>query len=81
MKTPVYWFPVRRASRGWGWGLPLVWQGWLAYALFVGALAGGLVLLAGYGQTSVVAYSCILSALFLALVWWKGEPQRLRKKG
>jgi hypothetical protein len=25
------WFPAKRY--GWGWGLPLVWQGWLVYGI------------------------------------------------
>jgi hypothetical protein len=75
-----YWFPVRPASRGWGWGLPLVWQGWAVYAVFFAALSGGLVVLAPYGQLAAIAWGCIAAALFLAAVAWKGEPQRLRNR-
>ena len=76
--TRQYWFPVRPASRGWGWGLPLVWQGWAVYAVFFAALIGGLVLLAPYGQLVTIAWACIVAALFVAIVALKGEPQRLR---
>jgi hypothetical protein len=76
--TKQYWFPVRPASRGWGWGLPLVWQGWAVYAVFFAALVGGLALLAPYGQLVTIAWGCIVGALFLATVAWKGEPQHLR---
>ena len=79
MKPPRYWFPVRPASRGWGWGLPLVWQGWAVYAVFLAALIGGLILLAPYGQLATIGYSCLLATLFIALVAWKGEPQHRRK--
>ena len=78
MKTQQYWFPVRPASRGWGWGLPLVWQGWVVYGAFFATLIGGLILLAPYGQLVTIGYSCLLAVLFLALVTWKGEPQRMR---
>jgi hypothetical protein len=78
MKTQQYWFPVRPASRGWGWGLPLVWQGWVVYGVFFAALLGGPILLAPYGELVTVGYSCLLAVLFMALVAWKGEPQRLR---
>jgi hypothetical protein len=78
--TRQYWFPVRPASRGWGWGLPLVWQGWAVYAAFFAALTGGLVLLAPYGQLATIAWGCIAAALFLATVAWKGEPQGLRNQ-
>ncbi|MFC5479986.1 hypothetical protein [Massilia suwonensis] len=78
--TKQYWFPVRPAARGWGWGLPLVWQGWVVYGIFLAALIGGPVLLAPYGQFVTVCWSCIAAALFVAVVAWKGEPQRLRGK-
>jgi hypothetical protein len=78
--TKQYWFPVRPASRGWGWGLPLVWQGWAVYAVFFAALVGGLTLLAPYGQLVTIAWGFIVAALFLATVAWKGEPQRLRNQ-
>ena len=74
MRKP-YWFPVRPASRGWGWGLPLVWQGWAVYAVFFAALSGGLVLLAPYGQLVTIAWGCIVAAFFVAVVAWKGEPR------
>jgi hypothetical protein len=78
MKAQRYWFPVRDASTGWGWGLPVVWQGWVAYVVFFAALIGGIVLLVPYGQMVVIAYSCVVAALFLAVVAWKGEPQSRR---
>ncbi len=28
---PAFWFPVKRY--GWGWGLPVRWQGWVVFAL------------------------------------------------
>jgi hypothetical protein len=55
MKAQRYWFPVRDASTGWGWGLPVVWQGWVAYVVFFAALIGGIVLLVPYGQMVVIA--------------------------
>ena len=33
-KSPSYWFPAK--TYGWGWGLPITWQGWL---VFLAALA------------------------------------------
>jgi hypothetical protein len=29
---PDYWFAVKRY--GWGWGMPVRWQGWAALALY-----------------------------------------------
>jgi hypothetical protein len=28
-----YWFPAKRY--GWGWGLPITWQGWLTLVVFI----------------------------------------------
>ena len=28
-----YWFKTRKY--GWGWGLPLTWQGWASFGLFI----------------------------------------------
>lgn len=36
---PQYWFPVKRY--GWGWGLPVRWQGWVALALYFGSIYAG----------------------------------------
>ena len=56
----IYWFPAKRF--GWGWGLPLSWQGWVVFkelAFFVG-------------------YVAVLSASLVAICWLKGEPPRWR---
>lgn len=70
-----YWFPVKPPGYGWGWGLPLVWQGWLVYAVFLSALVGGVIALAPLGQLAVIAWGCLAAALFVAVVAWKGEPR------
>ena len=70
-----YWF--RRKRFGWGWGLPVRWQGWLAMALFIGALA----LAKHFFFTpdrpmlfSIAVIACI--AAFAAVCWLKGEPPK-----
>lgn len=40
---PQYWFPAKRY--GWGWGLPLRWQGWIVLALFIALIALGIVVI------------------------------------
>ena len=30
--SKAYWF--RAKKYGWGWGLPLTWQGWVSFGLF-----------------------------------------------
>ncbi|HEU4373733.1 MAG TPA: hypothetical protein VFS02_09600 [Telluria sp.] len=81
MKEPRYWFPVRPATNGWGWGTPIVWEGWLAYAVFFGALIAGIVLSIEHGALVFALFICAWFALFMGLMFWKGEPQRNRHKG
>jgi hypothetical protein len=77
---PGYWFPAKRY--GWGWGLPIAWQGWVVLALFLGFVAGGTVLFRAIElQKALVAYLVyvgLLSALFAGVCWLKGEPPRWR---
>lgn len=32
-----YWFPAKRY--GWGWGLPVRWQGWVCLAAYMAGVA------------------------------------------
>jgi hypothetical protein len=80
MKAKSYWFPVRPARYGWGWGLPVVWQGWLCYVICLAALIGGMDALLPFGQLAVITYAFVVSGLFMAVVCWKGEPQSERDK-
>lgn len=69
----TYWFPAKRY--GWGWGLPVVWQGWAvmaAFALLV--LAGAIFLLPRHGQAAFITYSALLCAALVGVCWLKGEP-------
>lgn len=78
MKDQRYWFPVRPARNGWGWGLPTAWQGWAAYMVYFAALIIGIFLLTSHGEIAIIAFSCVWGGLFLGLMFWKGEPQRMR---
>jgi hypothetical protein len=70
---PPYWFPAKRY--GWGWGLPVAWQGWIVLAAFAVLLAlGGLWLLPSYGHVAFIVYVLALCAVFTAVCWLKGEP-------
>ena len=74
---PKYCFPAKRY--GWGWGLPVTWQGWLALAIFLGLVVAGVFLfpprkaLAAY-----IGYVAVLSVLFIGVCWLKGEPTQWR---
>jgi hypothetical protein len=78
MDTKRYWFPVRPARDGWGWGLPIAWQGWLVYLIFFVLLIGGSIILPPYGVFAVVANGFVSGGFLLAMAFWKGEPQSMR---
>lgn len=69
------WFPAKRY--GYGWGLPSRWHGWVVFFAYFTALFGG-VGMAGTDPAWFVAYVLVLSAVLLAVCWWKGEPPRWR---
>ena len=78
MTDKRYWFPVRPARNGWGWGTPTDSRGWAAVAAFFAALVGGVLLVAPYGALWISAFSCVWGAMFVAFIAWKGEPQSMR---
>jgi hypothetical protein len=79
-QTTQYWFPAKHY--GWGWGLPLTWQGWLTLAIFVGLVwVGVLIFPPRRALASYVLYLAVLSVLLVAVCWLKGEPPRWRLGG
>lgn len=74
---PKYWFPAKRY--GWGWGLPLRWEGWLVLIVFVALVGlGALVFPPRMALASYLGYVALLCALFVGVCWVKGEPPRWR---
>ena len=75
---PRYWFRAKRF--GLGWGLPLTWQGWLVFFLYLLSAVTAMVFLtpARYGVGIFVAVLAGLTLLFVAVCWLKGEPLRWR---
>jgi len=79
-ENPRYWFPAKRY--GWGWGLPITWEGWLVMLGFFGLLAIGFMIVPpGLSLTGFFIYVAVLTALLVAICWWKGEPPRWRWGG
>ena len=74
-----YWFPAKRY--GWGWGLPITWQGWAIFAAFLVLLAVGAAVILRRSAAEFIAYDVVLVALFTAVCWWNGEPPRWRWGG
>jgi hypothetical protein len=74
-----YWFPAKRY--GWGWGLPITWQGWAIFVAFLVLVAVGAVVIPKHSLAGFIAYAVVLSVLFAGVCWWKGEPPRWRWGG
>jgi len=74
---PKYWFRAKRF--GWGWGLPITWQGWLVLVAFVGLIVvGALVFPPRKALAAYIIYVVVLSTALVGVCWWKGEPPRWR---
>ena len=78
---PDYWFAVKRY--GWGWGMPVRWQGWLVLFAYLGLVYVGIYSFvpsrSGY---ALAIYLLALTVLLGGLVAWKGErPVRWRWDG
>ncbi len=72
-----YWFPAKRY--GWGWGLPIAWQGWLVLAVFFALVLLGVYLFPPRRSLAIfLCYIVALSCLMIGACWLKGEPPRWR---
>lgn len=72
-----YWFPAKRF--GWGWGPPCAWQGWVVLVGYVGLIvAVALICPPGKSLAGYLGSVFMLSAVLVAICWWKGEPPRWR---
>ena len=72
-----HWFPAKR--RGWGWGLPCAWQGWLVLVAYVVLLAAGAWFFGAPRRSpGFLLWTGGLSVLLGACCWLKGEPPRWR---
>ena len=77
MNNKKYWFPAKRY--GWGWGPPSTWQGWAVLLGFAALVGAGIVVFPPQeGVGRLLAYLGLLTALLVAICWWKGEPPRWR---
>ncbi len=65
-----YWFPIK--VFGWGWGLPVCWQGWAVLIGFIALFVLGDFYLHLRGQ-GLAIYLVMLTVIFVAIVIAKGE--------
>jgi hypothetical protein len=69
---PVFWFPVKRY--GWGWGLPVRWQGWVVFAAYAALLYGGIYYFKPQRDVlGIAVYISLLTVALIAIVAIKGE--------
>ena len=80
-RTSDFWFPVK--TYGWGWGLPVKWQGWLVLVAYLVLLAGGIRFFEGAADLlGLMIYLALLTTCLIAICIWKGErPLRWRWGG
>jgi hypothetical protein len=72
-----YWFPAKRY--GWGWGLPVTWQGWAVLIAFVALVVGGAFVFPPRNELAAyLIYVLALSCALVAVCWLTGEPPRWR---
>ena len=71
------WFPAK--TRGWGWGLPIKWQGWVVVAVYLFMLIGGqFYLMPVFGHWVFLCYLIFLSVVLVLVCWAKGEKPKWR---
>ncbi|WP_179402239.1 hypothetical protein [Burkholderia guangdongensis] len=74
------WFRAKRY--GWGWGLPVAWQGWVVlfvYALGIAAIVTWLPPEKSPGAFGIGVLA--LSVVLVAICWMKGEKPKWRWGG
>lgn len=70
------WFPAKRY--GWGWGLPVCWQGWVVMLSFMLLITVSAILLLPSHPFVWEGVVCILAVMLIGICWWKGETPRWR---
>ena len=73
------WFPAKRY--GWGWGVPVAWQGWAVLVLWYALLIVGACFLAGRHWPAFAGFVAFMVLALIAVCYAKGERPRWRWKG
>ena len=71
-----YWFRAKRY--GWGWGLPITWQGWMVFAFWGAAFVPATHFLLPGRPKAFLVFTIVMSLLLLAICYKKGAPARWR---
>ena len=77
-KKKEIWFPAMKY--GYGWGLPVTWQGWVVMLAYILLMTAGGLWLTGKPFLFVFfpLYVIVLSAVLIYICWKKGEKPDLR---
>lgn len=66
------WFPAKRY--GLGWGLPVVWQGWVVIVSYFVLLMLGMVwLVIAQNMLYYMIYVLVITAILITICFIKGE--------
>ena len=73
-----YWFAAKRY--GWGWGLPITWQGWvvLVLLLWLAVVFSVTRYLMPHGLVFHLAFVLVMVLVLVGICYKKGEPPRWR---
>ena len=71
-EKPKFWFPRKRY--GWGWGLPVRWQGWAVFLAYLGSLSAGVLYFRAQRNSGLLlVFVLLLTVTLVAIVVAKGE--------
>lgn len=71
------WFPAK--TYGWGWGLPVAWQGWVVLVVYaITIFAGIYYMLPAFGTPVFLVHVLVMSMVLVLVCWAKGEKPKWR---
>lgn len=79
-RDPDIWFPAKRF--GYGWRLPVTWQGWVVVVVYLVMIAIGVTRIRpDGGPVLTFAWFVGWTLALMAVCWLKGEPLHWRWNG
>ena len=75
-RDPDIWFPAKRY--GWGWGIPVRWQGWAVLVGWIVLLLLGVSWARPEHPVLHVVFALTMGAVLIAICYAKGERPRWR---
>jgi hypothetical protein len=71
-----YWFAAKRY--GWGWGLPLCWQGWVVLGVWLVLMIAAAMRLMPAHPLPFLVFTLLMAALLGLICELTGEPPHWR---